>query len=768
VASKSLGTLTLDLVAKTGGFIQGMDKAERSSNKWRKQVERNLKATSQAVKKGLTIVAAGAAAAGAALTGLTIKGLKTVDSQAKLARSLGASFDAVTALSLAFGDAGVNKFEMSLARLNRRLGAAEVGMGEGAKAVKALGLSLEELSAMDVDERVAAIADAVRDSGVSMQRAARFAQDLGFEQKEAAAFFVQGGDAIRGYREELKTLGLSLSDLDAIKVEQANDAFSRTGRLVDGLSQQLAVQFAPILTGVSNLFVQNAKDAGGLGTATADAFSIAIEGAGDAVNSVAELDRQFLRTKAALDVFALEIRNGFLEISREIVELPTAAVNELLSALNAIPKVNFELLGLSDIGQDVQDLIDGTTAEIAEINEELAKELGKPLPGDQFKKYVFEAKVAADESAAALLAANKKIKEAAGLGGDTAGVANPIKEQIKALQFQAATVGMSSDAIKLLKLESEGATPAQLALASAALEAVDAFEKQEAATESLAASYDSVLGGLDAGQRGKEILAAQASEFENVKLFLDRKYSIEESHEQRLQALRDGARQGLIEGEGELNSLIVESTKIRNEELAQLESNRFQILTANQESALGAMGSAMGNFADIAKEGGKETFQSYKNLASSEAFVATALAATKALAATPNPIVNVALSTSIGLLGAVQIAKIQGQQYAGQAHDGIDSVPKSGTWNLEKGERVVTSGTSAKLDRTLDNVQKSNLGGGGMPEITQVFQISPGLTGAINAEIRKAMPAIKQMSQQGVLEAINSGGPMSRATGRRS
>ena len=39
--NKSLGTLTLDLIAKVGGFVQGMDAAERSSTKWRKQVEKD-------------------------------------------------------------------------------------------------------------------------------------------------------------------------------------------------------------------------------------------------------------------------------------------------------------------------------------------------------------------------------------------------------------------------------------------------------------------------------------------------------------------------------------------------------------------------------------------------------------------------------------------------------------------------------------------------------------------------------------------------------
>ena len=40
----------------------------------------------------------------------------------------------------------------------------------------------------------------------------------------------------------------------------------------------------------------------------------------------------------------------------------------------------------------------------------------------------------------------------------------------------------------------------------------------------------------------------------------------------------------------------------------------------------------------------------------------------------------------------------------GQAHDGIMSVPKSGTWNLEKGERVLPKHTAKALDDRLDNM----------------------------------------------------------------
>lgn len=44
----------------------------------------------------------------------------------------------------------------------------------------------------------------------------------------------------------------------------------------------------------------------------------------------------------------------------------------------------------------------------------------------------------------------------------------------------------------------------------------------------------------------------------------------------------------------------------------------------------------------------------------------------------------------------------------GMAHDGIDRIPEEGSWWLNKGERVLTDQTSAKLDRTLEDVRKNN------------------------------------------------------------
>lgn len=78
MASRSLGTLTLDLIAKVGGFEQGLDKAERSASKRMKQI------SDSAAKLG-TAVGAGLAAGVTALGAITVSAIKSATEVAKLA-----------------------------------------------------------------------------------------------------------------------------------------------------------------------------------------------------------------------------------------------------------------------------------------------------------------------------------------------------------------------------------------------------------------------------------------------------------------------------------------------------------------------------------------------------------------------------------------------------------------------------------------------------------------------------------------------------------
>lgn len=88
--------------------------------------------------------------------------------------------------------------------------------------------------------------------------------------------------------------------------------------------------------------------------------------------------------------------------------------------------------------------------------------------------------------------------------------------------------------------------------------------------------------------------------------------------------------------------------------------------------------------------------------------IATAYAPAAALASLASFGAN-AVPATAAIISTTGVA--EGIALAGMAHDGIDSIPETGTWLLQKGERVTTAQTSAKLDKTLNDI-KSPTGSG--------------------------------------------------------
>lgn len=84
--ASSLGTLTLDLVAKIGGFTGPMDKASKQTKKFSDDAKKYGKAAGVAV-------GAGAVAAVAGLTLMVNKQRELIDQQAKSAQSLRTTYE---------------------------------------------------------------------------------------------------------------------------------------------------------------------------------------------------------------------------------------------------------------------------------------------------------------------------------------------------------------------------------------------------------------------------------------------------------------------------------------------------------------------------------------------------------------------------------------------------------------------------------------------------------------------------------------------------
>lgn len=114
----------------------------------------------------------------------------------------------------------------------------------------------------------------------------------------------------------------------------------------------------------------------------------------------------------------------------------------------------------------------------------------------------------------------------------------------------------------------------------------------------------------------------------------------------------------------------------------------------------------------------KAMFLAQKAIAIGQAIISTELAAVAAMAPPPfglGPVAGLPYSQMIRALGYASVGIIGAQTamgLSGMAHDGIDSVPKEGTWLLDKGERVVDRRTNADLKEFL-----AEGGSGGAPQI---------------------------------------------------
>ena len=76
MSTRSIGQLTVDLIAKTFGFEQGMDKAAKTADKRMKEIEASAKKAGAFIG---TAIGAGVVAAGAALTKLTVDAINYAD-----------------------------------------------------------------------------------------------------------------------------------------------------------------------------------------------------------------------------------------------------------------------------------------------------------------------------------------------------------------------------------------------------------------------------------------------------------------------------------------------------------------------------------------------------------------------------------------------------------------------------------------------------------------------------------------------------------------
>lgn len=474
MSARSLGTLTLDLVAKIGGFTGPLDKASRHSKKTADDMAKYGKAIGTAIGIGATVAAT-------ALVMVVSRQRDLIDQQAKSAQQLRTTYESLSNLGRAGELAGIGMAQINTAsrQLDVNLGKAIQGIAAQADAFERLGLNAQEVADLPLDQRISKINQALRDNVKDTERAA-VAADI-FGTRNAAAIQALDPDTIAEAARQVEIFGLNLSDVDAAKVEMANDAMSTFGLLTDGIGKQLTVELAPILKAVGDEFLRSAEAAGGLGTVVEDSVGKAITAVSFLADAADGVKRVFLVVADAIivkfNLIAQGVADSFAFILRGISKVPGIDFTDTVASLEQFSKTASGVV--SEAAQNIQDT------------------LMAPLAGDSLRA-AYQAAQAAGQAAAEAAVANREIAKTTGeafseVDESAKKSADSINKQISAIERAAKTWGMSADEVKIYDLTIQGATQSQIDYARSLLDTISALDEQKKAQEDAAKRMESLL-----------------------------------------------------------------------------------------------------------------------------------------------------------------------------------------------------------------------------------------------------------------------------------
>ena len=247
--SRKIGALFATLSIRGTQFTQGLRSAGSRLNNFTRSF---TPAIGTVVKYGAALAAAGTT--GAAV--LLARQAKVVDQIAKTADKLGLGTEALIGLRHAAELTGVSTqaLEMGLQRMVRRVSEVSVGTGEAQKAMAELGLDAKALNILTTDRKLLKIADAL-DNVTNQSDRLRLAQKLFDSEGVALVNTLAGGSAaIRAMMADAQALGITLTRVDARKVEMTNDAILRLRKSFVGFQRQVLVKVVPVIEELARAF----------------------------------------------------------------------------------------------------------------------------------------------------------------------------------------------------------------------------------------------------------------------------------------------------------------------------------------------------------------------------------------------------------------------------------------------------------------------------------------------------------------------------------
>ncbi|HBX13883.1 MAG TPA: phage tail tape measure protein [Leclercia adecarboxylata] len=751
MAGKSLGTLTIDLIAKTGGFVSGLNQAERASAKWSKQVQDDAASASAALAGiGAAAVTAGlgVGAAGFQLLKSTSRQITETD---RWAKSLRISTQELLAWQFAAEKAGVSGDQMAdiFKDIGDKIGDAVLNKsGEAVDALNALGLSAEKLSKVSPDKQLLAIGESLGKIATNAEKTT-ILESLGNDLSKLLPLFDNNNEKLKQFIDLAKDYGIAPDPSSIDDLVKVNQLFEDMEAQVAGLKMEIAAGLAK----VDLTTLQNSLDK--LHDVLTD--PVVLQGISDLVSEVAQLAGWLVKAAAGAGQLAASTGNRFAALSGKIDLNNIDQVNERIAYLqknlegrkgfysqdksmfawltgedDSVKTLNDELNTLIKTRDKLaKPIVGGLPLEPATVVREKPFALppggtnGKVTPDSGAKKLesAFKATELAYQRQIALIdTTGKKVTEVTELqrlqfdiaDGKLTGLNETQKTRLTQLATEIDRLNdikkLNEENIKLAEFAAGLLASNQNDKASLDIDLAGRWlgdEERERMRERLQIEADFLSRQSDLQkqyQSGDITKSLYDRETEVLNDSLADRLRIQEEYYQQVDQLRNDGTAGFVSGLAtqieasmDLYSNMQEVGALAFSSLTDMivewaETGKMNVKDF-ASTFIQSMGAALLQYA--AAQVAMAALQAFTAMIGIP-YVGPALAGPAATAA--------AASAGVLMLGVSTALK-------GQAHDGIDSVPETGTWLLQKGERVTTAKTSAKLDATLDRVGKQYTGG---------------------------------------------------------
>ncbi|SAW83213.1 Prophage tail length tape measure [Klebsiella pneumoniae] len=671
--------------------------------------------------------------------------------------------------------------------------------GEAVDALNALGLSAEKLSRVSPDKQLLAIGESLGKISTNAEKTT-ILESLGNDLSKLLPLFDNNNQKLKQFIDLAKDYGVAPDPSSIDDLVKVNQLFEDMEAQVAGLKIEIAAGLAKVdltplqgsldklhdvltdplvLQGISDLVSEVAQLAGWLVKAAAGAGQLA-----------ASTGNRFAALSGKIDLTNIDQVNERIEYLQKILEGKKGFYSQSESMFGWITGVDDSAKALNDELQSLIETRDKFSKasksmlplQVATVGTDNPFSLppggtnGKPVKTPTSKtENAFNSRLLDLQKQAALIETTgkktaevtelekinfditsgnlKKLSEAQKEQLRTAAkVLDSKKEELRLNQENARVAEYVSGLEKQNKLVRQGFDNQIVGRYSGSRER-SRMQDNNDIQQDFASRQDDLLNQLQSGDIDQSLYDKKKEALQNS---LDERLKIQEEYYKKQDELQNDGAAGFISG----LATQIEASMDLYTNMQQVGAQAFSTLT-----------DMIINWAETGKLNVKDfaaTFlQSVGSTLLSYAAAQVAMAGLQAFTAMIGvPFVGpeIAGPAAIAATAAAGVLAIGvGTALQGQAHDGIDSVPETGTWLLQKGERVTTAKTSAKLDATLDRVANQSTGGATYAP-SMSFYVNGDPSDTQIAMMKKAASDGAQMGYQKAVQSIATGqGDLHRA-----